>query len=428
MAGAQALSRPPALDDRKAEDAKTLILGLALAFICGTVFVAYVVRILVGYRTGSANPFGDFFALWSYGKIAAAHSAAELYNSPLLHARQVALGMSPAGQDPFPYPPIAIPLLLPLGRLPIPLAYLLWTIGTCGLFLWAILATCWRSPAIVLPLLIAPTTTLNISAGQTGFLSGALLIAGMRLAATNPVVSGILIGCLSFKPQLALLVPVALVAAGLWRTLATSCLTAASLALATTLLFGWQVWPAWLAMLPDYARMFDGAHDLLKLMPTVEANLRLLGLTPGFAMFGQAAAATAVATVIWRIFRRGPTAHAVAALLVGTFLCTPHALIYDAPMLSGALVSLFRARLDAGGSFTPTERLVLAVAVLFPFAMACRGIALPVSTPALVALLIVILADAAQRPRTTPAPSRSVGNETIITYAAPPPCPVLPKT
>ena len=428
MAGAQALSRLPHLDHRKAGDTKTLILGLALAVICGTLFVVYAEKILTAYQAGSTDAFGDFFALWSYGKIASQHPPAELYDVSLLHARQVALGMPPIEQNPFPYPPTAILLLLPFSRIAYPLAYLLWTAGTFGLFLWAILATCWRSPAVVLPLLIAPTTTLAVSAGQSGFLSGALLIAGMRLAASYPVFSGILIGCLGFKPQLALLVPVALVSARLWRSLAAACLTTIGLALAATLLFGWQLWPAWFTMLPHYAHLFDGDQVVIKFMPTVEANLRLLGIPPDLAKLGQAAAAVVVGALIWRSFRQRPTAQSVAALLVGTFLCTPHALIYDAPMLSGALVLLFRARLDAGRSFTAAELVVLAVAVLFPFAMTYRGLALPVSTPALVALLIVVLADGAQRPPATQTRSRSERNQAIVLCAPAPPYPMLPKT
>jgi len=401
---------------------------MVLAVICGTLFVVYIEKILTAYHAGSTKAFGDFFALWSYGKIASGHPAAELYNFTMLHARQVALGMPPAEQNPFPYPPIAILLFLPFSRIAYPLGYLVWAAGTFGLFLWAILATCWRSPAIVLPVLIAPTTTLTMAAGQTGFLSGALLIAGIRLAASNPILSGILIGCLSFKPQLALLAPVALVSAGLWRSLVTACLTAFGLALVATVLFGWHVWPAWLAMLPGYATLFGGDQVLLKLMPTVEANLRILGIAPGLATLGQAAAAIAVAVVIWRSFRQGPTGQSVAALLVGTFLCTPHALIYDAPMLSGALVLLFRERLDAGRGFTWVELAVLASAVLFPFAMTVRGSALPVSTPALLGLLIVILADGARRPRTGQAQSHGDASESIARHAAPSSRPALPQT
>ena len=428
MAGAQVLAPPAAIDDRKFRDSKTLLLGAMLAVVCGTLFVVYVEKILTLYHAGSTKAFGDFFALWSYGRLAAHHSAAELYDMGLLHARQVALGMPPAEHNPFPYPPTAILLFLPLGRIAYPLAYLLWTAGTFGLFLWAILATCWRSPAIVLPVLIAPTTTLAMSAGQTGFLSGALLIAGMRLAASNPVLSGILIGCLSFKPQLALLVPVALVAAGLWRCLASAALTAIGLALATTLVFGGAVWPAWLAMLPNYAHLFDGDMVVLKFMPTVEANLRLLGIAPRLAQLGQAGAAVAVAVVIWRSFRQGPTATSVAALLVGTFLCTPHALIYDTPMLAGALVLLVRARLDTGRGFKAAERAVLALSVLFPFVMTFRGIALPVSTPVLLGLLIIILADGAQRPLFSPSASHGKRNETTVRHALPSPEPLLPQT
>lgn len=417
MAGTRVLARVRAFGEWQPRDTKSVVLCAALAVICGTLLVTYVEKILVGYHAGSTKAFGDFFALWSYGRIAATHPASDLYDMHLLHTLQVALGMPAAEQNPFPYPPTAILLFLPFSRIPVPVGYLIWIGGTFALFLWAVLATCWRSPAIVLPLLMAPTTTLTMSGGQSGFLSGALLIGGMRLAASRPVLSGILLGCLSYKPQLALLVPVALVAAGLWRCLAIACVTAIGLAVAATILLGWQVWPAWLAMLPAYAQMFDAKHDLLKLMPTVEASLRILGFAPTTAQFGQAAAALAVATVTWRSFRHGPARGAVAALLVGTFLSTPHALIYDTPMIAGALVLLVAPRWQARVGFSLAEVVVLTLAVLFPLLMACRVFTLPVSTPILLALLVVILADGARLGR--PRSERSLAEGGSARFATP---------
>ena len=59
-----------------------------------------------------------------------------------------------------------------------------------------------------------------ILAGQNTFLSLALFYGGMRLVDRAPAIAGILLGLLAYKPQLFLLIPVALLAARRWRVLA----------------------------------------------------------------------------------------------------------------------------------------------------------------------------------------------------------------
>lgn len=373
--------------------AKALILAIVLGIVCGILSLIYARDVFLAFRSTSSEAHGDFFALWSYGKIAAAHPATELYSFATLHARQVALGMTPDSQNPFPYPPIAILLFLPLHFASYPVAYALWELTTLALFLWAVVATCWRSPRIVLPVLIAPVTVIAIDSGQSGFLSGALLVAGLRLAQDRPVLSGILIGLLAYKPQLGLLVPVALVAAGLWRPVLAACLTILALAALTTACFGWGVWPAWLHLLPIYSRWFAHSRIILQYMLTVEANLRMLGVPPAVADAIQALSAIAMVLTVWTCFRRGPGEQAIAALLVATFLCTPHALIYDAPMLTAALILFVGARLRAGDGFTAGEVAALASGVLFPIAMVLKGWHIPISGPVLLVLLAVIVRD-----------------------------------
>ena len=90
--------------------------------------------------------------------------------------------MDPSEQKRFPYPPIAILLLWPLGLLPYGAAYVAWVAVTLGLFLWAVAATCSRSPLCIVSVLVAPVTAATIVSGQSGFLAAALITGGIRLA------------------------------------------------------------------------------------------------------------------------------------------------------------------------------------------------------------------------------------------------------
>jgi len=398
-------------DERKTFYLCSLVLGA-----CAFVSLIYVQEIWGSYAARSSGhppPFGDFFALWSYAKIATAHPAAELYDLAALHARQVALGMDAAALNPFPYPPVFILLLCPLGFLPYEIAYLVWSLGTLALFVWAAAATCSRLPLCLLGLIVAPASTAAIASGQSGFLAAALITAGIRLAGSRPVLGGMLMGLLSYKPQLCVLLPIALVAAGFWAALCAACATAIGLSVGATLCFGWTVWPAWLSMLGIYSGMFDRASLLLKLEPTVTAGLQMFGFSPAAARCAQAFAALAVAIPVWRCFRRSPDRLATAALLVGTFLATPHAFVYDLPMVSAALALFIDERTTAGSQFGLAEVTILTTAFTFPALMMMAGVNVPVNTVSLALFFAAILWRSHEADRRTP-------QRGLVQHVAPP--------
>ncbi len=353
--------------------------GLLIAVLAGCFASYLVIYLVVTLHRGERYPFGDFFALWSYAKIAIGHPAAELYDPAALHTAQLALGMDPGQQNPFPYPPSFLLILWPLGFLPYTAAYLSWIGATLWLYVWASIERPGRALSISIALL-APTTTIMLVAGQSGFLAGALAIGGFRLIKTRPLLAGVLLGLLSYKPQLALLVPIALVAAGSWRSIAAACVTVAALVILTGAAFGWSIWATWLAALPAYSRQFDTGAVAYHLMPTLTANLQMLGLTLARARLAQAVAALCVAVIIWRAFRRGVSARAANALLSGTFLATPHAFVYDLPMLTGAVSGFIADRRRSDDSFGLGEIGILIFALAFPALMMWAGPHLPLST------------------------------------------------
>ena len=379
---------------------KTIYLCMLVLGACALVLLVYLQKIWGQYQAQTAvHPahFGDFFALWSYAKILAAHPASELYNLVTLHVRQVALGMAPSAQNPFPYPPTFLILIWPLSLLPYEAAYLAWVIGTLALFIWAVAQTCSRLSLCILGVIVAPTTITCISFGQSGFLAAALMIAGIRLAGSRPVLSGILIGVLSYKPQLGLLVPIALASARLWPAFRIACATVIGLAAITTIAFGWAVWPAWISMLPSYAAIFD-REATLKYIPTVLGNLQMIGVALPIAKAIQGLAAIVVTVFVWRCFRRGPTRLATAALLVGTFLATPHAFIYDMPMTTAALILVIEERRETTAEFNLAEALILILAFMFPLLMLVNDLRLPISSVPLALLFGLILWHQKQYP------------------------------
>jgi hypothetical protein len=74
----------------------------------------------------------------------------------------------------------------------------------------------WPMAACVV--MAAPAVMINLVSGQNGAFSAAILAGGLMLLDRRPVLAGLLLGLLCYKPQLAVLVQVALVASGRWRT------------------------------------------------------------------------------------------------------------------------------------------------------------------------------------------------------------------
>jgi len=305
-------------------------------------FAWRVVPPVVRGARGYYLAFSDFFAQWSFARFARIGDAALIYQADALHAFQLTLEPALRQTFPFPYPPSYLFAIWPLGWLPYGTAYLLWDGVTLALFLWAVFGTHARSVMVWL-VLLAPVTILALIQGQNGLLTSALLVGGMRLMGERPVLGGVLLGLATIKPQLGVLVPLALIGAGYWRTLAAAGMTAVLLAVATGLVFGWEVWPAWLGQLAGHAEYLDrSVSNYLK--PTIMANLVLFGVAVPVAHAIQACVGVTVAAIVWLCFRRGAGDLSIAALQVGTFLAVPYVFRYDMPMLANGILLLVRNR------------------------------------------------------------------------------------
>ncbi len=208
----------------------------------------------------------------------------------------------------------------------------------------------------------------------------------------SPAIAGILLGLLSYKPQVWILVPFALLAARQWWTLATMAATIAVLVLASAVLFGSGIWWAFI----DASRMAaspQAANEMFEQMymhmTTLLAAARIVGLPPGVAGMIQLAGAALAVAAVWIAFRRHPSGEArTAVLIVATFLVSPYTLNYDLLLLMPAAVALFRRGAQAG--FYPLERLLYLVLWLMPtFGMILNRLDLPIMPVAILLFGVV---------------------------------------
>jgi hypothetical protein len=304
----------------------------------------------------------DFFAIWSFAKFVFGAHVAEIYDNSKLLDFQMDLGGYPI-ERPYAYPPSFLLMILPLSFLSFPLAFITWNIFTFSIYFVASFHRRWRISAILL-IIFSPAAIQNAWFGQTGFLSAALILGGFRLVATRPLLSGTLFGLASFKPQLGVLIPLALISARLWRPLVAASATVAVLIVASSLAFGWSIWPMWLAKLPAHAE-WSGLVSISK-WTTITASLIVLGSDLEVARIIQIAGAIIVAAIIWACFRRGITLLATAALLVGAVLATPYALVYDLPILTNSVLIFIRHKDLTNRLLTIPEAAVLLLSLLVP--------------------------------------------------------------
>jgi hypothetical protein len=247
------------------------------------------------------------------------------------------------GFRPFLYPPIWLLGLLPFGPLPIGaaiVAFLTFSSGFCVAVL-RMLKFPWLAAIAVVA---SPAAVWVIVTGQNTFLSVALLYGGLMLLGHRPLLAGVLLGLLVYKPQIWVLVPLALLAAREWRPLIAALATTAVLFIATFVVFGGAIWldfahAAHQAATDAFAaEMYTRVHTQ---MTTVLAAAKALGLGDSPAIALQlAGAAFAIGVVIW-VFSRYPARHERTAILVtATFLVSPYTLNYDLLLLMPAVALL----------------------------------------------------------------------------------------
>jgi hypothetical protein len=258
---------------------------------------------------------------------------------------------------PFLYPPHYLLLLIPFGLLPFALA--------CGLFLaasftclvaalWHLAGAGYRRWLFLLSTMFAPATAFNVGSGQNAFLTGALMIGGFVLLPTRPYLAGALLGLLSYKPQLWLLVPVALVADRQWRALASAAITAAVAVLASVAVFGigpWQAWLDWFLHAPPevYATWLEAGRMHGE---SIYTNMVLLGASHQIASYGQAVVTVGAFGCVWWCYRRPmPSDLRLAVLLAAAVLGAPHITNYDTVLLAVAATIVFAEGLDHGFRF-----------------------------------------------------------------------------
>lgn len=296
------------------------------------------------------------------------------------------------------YPPFFLLAAAPLASLSYLPALLVWQAVSFAFYLGAMALLLRQAPGLrrrdwLLVAIAFPAVFVNLTHGHNGFLTAALMAAALALLDKRPVLAGICIGLLVYKPQFGLMIPLVLAATGRWRSFAAAAATVIALAGLVTGLFGPEVWTAFLAS-TRFTRtvvLEQGGTGFYKIQ-SVFAWVRLWGGPVALAYIVQAAVTLVAGFFLVRLWRSDARfAHKGAALCLAAILATPYSLDYDMMVLAPAIALLARDGLANG--FPPWWKTALAMLWLVP--ILTRSIAdatlIPLGVPAMLAMFALIV-------------------------------------
>ncbi|WP_336972628.1 glycosyltransferase family 87 protein [Sphingobium aromaticiconvertens] len=335
------------------------------------------------------RPLGtDFSNVWTAGWMADHGQAAAAWDWSAHHGVQKAAHHDP--HIPFygwHYPPPFLIIAALLAKFPYTLALVLWqglTLALAALVAQRVLP----GRDALLASLGAPVVLVCLGHGQNAFMTTALLGGGMILLDRRPWVAGMLLGCLCYKPQFAVLIPVAIAARGNWRAFLSAGATVTALCLLTVAIWGWGVWAAFIGSLPltQHIIIEAGATGWEKIQSPFAAIRQWGGSIP-LAYGVQSVATVAAVLVAGLVTWRSTMAVRGAAVLAAALLCTPYVLDYDYVLL-GMAIAFLVADMRARGALTwePTWLAYAWMAPLFGRAVSAMTL-VPVNLIAAVAVL-----------------------------------------
>ena len=272
----------------------------------------------------------------------------------------------------FPYPPPFLLLVLPFAKLPVAWSLLLSQLAQFAALAWALrkLAPDRSYLLFLVGAFLCPAASTNVLAGSNAVLVTALIVGGLAVLDSRPLLAGALLGIMVFKPQYFPLLPLALLAAKEKSAFFSMVTCATVLVIASALLFGPQLWLDWINVYlhPQQVGGVNGTEWGHRWDESVSTCVALLGAPAGLATAAQGLAVAIGAGAVWRAFRRpglaarpmgaqlrrspgerstGPFAYPahpqrLAILLCATLLASPHVSNYDLLLLALAAVLYVR--------------------------------------------------------------------------------------
>lgn len=354
-------------------------------------------------RSGNIK-FQDFLPFYISARLIDQGHAAVLYNAQVTtESMHAILGQPTHVLLPNLYGPQVALFFSPLARFSFPAAARIWiAVSLVLIFLCVYLV--WRSCSALKPhfgivalcTLAYPPLFHFLARGQiSGLVVACFTAAFFAFRVERNWLAGIALGLLVFKPQFVVAIPLVLLFARAWKSLAGLVMaTAAQLALAR-IYFGPTVMRAYIDTLSQLSRVNNSAE--LSLAPIQMHSWRAFWslLIPwpqlAFALYVLSSVAIiGIATLVWK--SSAPLALRFSALTLAALLVNPHLFIYDLLVMAPALLLLVDWTLaNAHDPSSPLLQLLLYLSFLLPlFGPLSRWTHLQLSVPVFTLLLCLL--------------------------------------
>jgi hypothetical protein len=346
----------------------------------------------------------DFVNVVAAGRLALEGNAATAYDWPLHKQAEIrVIGHDFDDYYGWHYPPTFLFVAAALATLPYLAAAIVWLALTLAAYMAAMIGILGHALGARTSALVAlgfPAALWNVTAGQNGFLTAALIGGTLGLLERRPVLAGICLGLLTYKPQFGLLFPIVLIADRRWLTIVIAAAVAITLAALSWLIFGNTTWTAFVHWMPITSHIVLGeGHADFGRLQSVFGFIRSRDGSEPLAWTVQAAFSVALAGgMAWLWRSRVPYDLKAAAAAAGALLATPYLYMYDLVTLAVAVAFLVRYALARG--FLRSEILGLAAAgvliLIFPYVKTQVGLA-----AVLIVLMLIarrVRAEALTRP------------------------------
>jgi hypothetical protein len=341
----------------------------------------------------------DFLHFYTLGSVALAHRGADLYNVPAQSELAAHRVPAAAGFRYLPlYPPQVSIFFAPLATLSYPCALVAWLISTTliyGLCCYAVWRACpnlREYPSTVLILALAfPAFWHLIAWGQTSALALACFTIGFfALRAQRELLAGLAIGCLIFKPQLAIVAALVFLVTLRWKIIVGALLSAAAQLGPAWLYYGAAPLRGWIHALLNVPNVLSILEPRLYQTHSLRTFWSLLIPLPSVSLILYVVSALLACAWVVACWRSPlPLSVRYSSLLLATVLVAPHLTVYDLVILAPAFLFLsdwliIRRNLIA----TPCLKLLLYLAFVLPLiGPLARWTHFQLSVPVMVALL-----------------------------------------
>lgn len=306
-----------------------------------TCFVILIDTVFVVPYLGAHNIILDFDAFYIVSEMIWQGRLNDTYVPSVMIERQSEL----AGKTifmPWTYPPQFDLIVAPMALVSRGLAYGIF-VGLTFIAYFAVLRKLAGPHLSAVMIAIMPGLVIVIWVGQNGLMTGAIvgLVCLFWLNAKDKGLAGLALGAMIIKPHLALGLGFLMLITRQWRMFAAAMLVVVVSSVLATLVFGPEVWGAFLKGTKAAGNNMErGLYPLFR-MTSVYAASFTLGATPKLALILHVSVAAVAVVLVIAALRMGwPMARVLGVTIFTTLSISPYNYDYDMPVLGIGLALL----------------------------------------------------------------------------------------